>query len=789
MLGFAAGRTIRVAALSWALSLSGCAAYYAAGRGDDAMERRDYGAAVAEYADAVARKPGNAEYRQKLLSARQARAAGWLTEAAALGNSGDLNRAIARCQQVLSDVPDHPDGLRLHAQLSQNRATAAAQLEAAKGSLVARKDLAAAAASLRALLPLTPTFPELPVFVQRADDMVRSGQLDAQGTTQLQSGQFEPALAALTEAVRLDSGNSDAQGHLGQARDGYSAWLDQGAKTALSARRYSIAVPALQRAADLWGTVDAARAGGFRSRAGDVLAMLAKRARLSGERALLPRHLGLAWAQFQLALLLQAQVSTLRGGAEDVRALQDAAGRVLSPDALPNLEPDLIYPVALRVEGEPLWVERMDPMLRKELARYGGSGRVVLVGGDGENLAPLATIFLRLGQPGLATQPGQVAVRTQRYVSRIDVQPNPRHRRLMLRMDELSARLSQLDGAVAAAGQQANQAARRERRLDHAEQRARATHDETERRYRDAEARAGEQSERVARLERELSRAERQQASVESDLHNAKNPAQRRALEDELARLRAQVGSLRRGLGDARADRGRAVAIAEQLRMARTGGGEVRVLDNEHDEAERVARRAQSELDSVVNERNSVAGELEQTRQTLLRTPETIEVPVESDYQYSEQFFVRVARVDASLRLAETGMAAPLFSGSPYGDARVEDFRRDEHRVPGAPDLYIAPHPVRFPLDDEMVGRALAALAKESSSQLSRTLLGHGARFLRQAAATQGDVHLNALVLAHHAGAQILDKDALARAQAEVMAVIGLDVQNNRVNLAAFDGR
>ena len=75
----------------------GCAAYYAAQRGDDAMAQRDFETAVKEYRDAATRKPGNAEYQQKLQAAREARVVGWLAEAAQLGNSGDLNRAIARC--------------------------------------------------------------------------------------------------------------------------------------------------------------------------------------------------------------------------------------------------------------------------------------------------------------------------------------------------------------------------------------------------------------------------------------------------------------------------------------------------------------------------------------------------------------------------------------------------------------------------------------------------------------------------------------------------------------------
>ena len=49
-----------------------------------------------------------------------------------------------------------------------------------------------------------------------------------------------------------------------------------------------------------------------------------------------------------------------------------------------------------------------------------------------------------------------------------------------------------------------------------------------------------------------------------------------------------------------------------------------------------------------------------------------MEIPVESDYQYSEQYFVRVARVDASLRMQEAGVAAAVVNTPLFGDARAE---------------------------------------------------------------------------------------------------------------------
>lgn len=775
------------------LSPLGCAAYYAAQRGDEAMARRDFESAVTEYRDAANRKPGNAEYQQKLQAARAARVLGWLSEAAQLGNSGDLNRAIARCELALTDLPEHIEARTMHGKLTAHRQSAFQQLETAKAALLARRDLAAAASSLRGLLPLAPTFPEVPVFAQQADNMLRSQQLDEQGVAKLRSQQHEEALAALTEAVRLDSGNATAQSHLQETRDSFSVVLDRTAKEALATRRYSVAVPALSRAADLWATTgnpaDMAKGDPFRARGTDVLAMLVKRERLAAERAGKPRLPGVVWAHYKAALLLQAQAGALRAGRTDVAPGGNGSPTEISPDGLPNLEPELIYPVTLRLEGEPPLVERMRPLLQSGLAPFGQRGRVLLLNGDREDPSALALIALRLGHPALTTQPGRVEVQTQRYVARIDMQPNPRYRQLVMRADELGVQLQQLEGATAVAGQNAAQADRRERRLDHAEQRARTAHQETDRRYREADSRADELGHRVARLERQLAQHESELASIESRIAHTREPNQRQSLEAERARLRSQIGSLRRDLQDARGERSRAVAVADQLRLQRTSGAEVREIDSAHDDAERAARRARSELDSVAADRDRAASELAQVRSALASTPELVEVPVEADYQYSERYFVRIARVDAGLRLSETGVAAGLVDLPIWADHRVQDFQRDEHRVPGAPDLYIAPHPPRFPVDEEMIDRALASLAKETVKQLTRPLTGHGARFLRAAASGSGDARLNAQVLAHHAAAQIHDKEGLSRARADVLRTMGLDLAGERVNLAVFDGQ
>lgn len=784
--------SLRLWALALALQQVGCAAYYAAQRGDEAMARRDFESAVSEYRQAAQHRPGKAEYQQKLTLAREARAAAWLAEAAQLGNSGDLNRALQRCELVLTDLPDHVDARSLHGKLTAHREQAAAQLESAKAALLSRRDLQTAANTLQGLLPLAPTFPEIPVFARQASDMLRSQQLDEQGQRQLQEQQHEAALASLTEAVRLDGGNQAAQIHLGHAREAFSTTIDKTAKEALQARRYSVAVPALARAAELWSSTgnpsDGTRSESFRKRGSDVLFMLVQRQKLAAERAQRPRLLGLAWAHYKTALLLQEQAITLRSVRGDAPALVASGLQLLSPDVLPILEPELRYPVALRVDGDPLLVERFLPTLQAAISTFSSPGRVDLTSGNPEEQKPLATIALRLGLPTVVTQPGRVETRRQTYVVRIDQVPNPRYHQLVQHSDELSLALQQLDGSVAMAGQNAAQAARQEHRLARAEQRARVAQAETEQRFRDAEARADEASRRVSRVQRQLSDAEYQLAQLESRIAQTPDPNQRRPLEAERARLRSQISSLRGDLQDARQERTRATATADQLRQQRGSDHAVRELDSAHDQAERDARRAQHDLANVAAERDRVATELTQTRAALAQTPPLLEQPVQAEYAYAEQFFRRIARVDASLRMIELGLVPPLYEKPIAADAWHEDFQRSEHRVPGAPDLYIAPHPLRFPLDTDLVGKALVSLAAETKKQLTPALSGHGARFLRSAAASTGDARLNALLLAHHARDQIADKAALSNAQQEIARVLGLDLAHDRVSLAVFDG-
>ena len=43
--------------------------------------------------------------------------------------------------------------------------------------------------------------------------------------------------------------------------------------------------------------------------------------------------------------------------------------------------------------------------------------------------------------------------------------------------------------------------------------------------------------------------------------------------------------------------------------------------------------------------------------------------------------------------------------------------------------------------------------------------------------------------MAHHAAAQIHDKEGLARAQADVLRSLGLDLATERINLTVFDGQ
>lgn len=784
---------LQVGALALALQQLGCAAYYAAQRGDEAMSRQDFESAVHEYREATQRRPGAASYQKKLQLARESRAATWLADAAQHGNRGDLNRALQRCEQVLTDLPDHADARSLYSKLNAHRSQAAAQLESAKEALLARRDLAKAAATLQSLLPLSPTFPELPVFAQQASDMLRSQQLDEQGQRQLQAQQHEAALASLHEAVRLDRGNHAAQTHWQSAQASFSTVLDQTASTALQARRYSVAVRVLTRAAELWSAADMPsdplRSEPFRRRGSELLTMLVQREKQASEHALRLRLPGLAWAHYKTALLLQDQARTLRVGTATAAASVPSAPALVSPETQPVLEPELRYPLALRVEGDPLLTARFLPALRSVLAVFAGPRRVDLVDGVAESPSLLSSLLLRVGVPSVTTQPGSVETRRQTYVARLDLVPNPRFVQLVQRSEDLTLQLQQLDGAVVVASQSAAQASRHEQHLARAEQRARQSQADTEQRYRDAEASADEASRRVSRVQRQFNDAERDLAQLQSRIAQTQDASQRRMLEADRVRVRRQIRSLQSDLQDAQQQRARATAITDQLRFQRGHDRSVRELDRAHDDAERDAQRTQSDLASVSADRDRIAAELAHTRSLLAQTPPQVEQPVHAEYAYSEQFFRRIARIEASLRMTDSSRAQPWVEAPIRGEASHEDFQRSEHRVPGVPELYIAPHPLQFPLDEDLVGRALSSLAQDAQKQLTPALIDHGSRFLRRAATHSGDARLNDLVLAHHAKDQLQDKQALAAAQQEVARALGLDLTQDRVNLAVFDGK
>ena len=195
---------------------------------------------------------------------------GWLAEAAQFGNSGDLNRAIARCELALTDLPEHVEARTLHGKLTAHRQGAFQQLEQAKAALLSAARLGGGGKQPARSVAACPD-------VSRGAGVCPAGrQYAAQSAAgrgavaQLQGQQYEPALAALTEAVRLDSGNSVAQRHLGEARELlFRARQDR----QRGARRtaHSVGVPALSRAAELWSSTgnpaDAARGEPFRQRA------------------------------------------------------------------------------------------------------------------------------------------------------------------------------------------------------------------------------------------------------------------------------------------------------------------------------------------------------------------------------------------------------------------------------------------------------------------------------------------------------------------------------------------
>ena len=161
----------------------------------------------------------------------------------------------------------------------------------------------------------------------------------------------------------------------------------------------------------------------------------------------------------------------------------------------------------------------------------------------------------------------------------------------------------------------------------------------------------------------------------------------------------------------------------------------MRAIDSEHDDAERAARRARSELDSAASDRDRIASELSQVRSALASTPELIEVPIEGGVSLLREVFP--AHRTRRRRAAHGRKRARHSAGRAAHLGRLPQRRLPARRASRAwgPDLYIAPHPPRFPVDEELIDRALAGLSKETVKQLSRALTGHGARFLRAAAA------------------------------------------------------
>ena len=237
-------------------------------------------------------------------------------------------------------------------------------------------------------------------------------------------------------------------------------------------------------------------------------------------------------------------------------------------------------------------------------------------------------------------------------------------------------------------------------------------------------------------------------------------------MREELNRTRRELGQAERSLEGAR-------TRVEELRV-QTGDGAL-------------ASNAESEASRLSSERDSLASNLSSVEHRLGNTSPTQQVEVYADYRYSERYVVRSGVLLGRGLLIDLGSGQPLVREALKSTPRFEDFIRDEHRAPGAPDLYITPHAPIFPTDESIRDELASGMIQALANVMDEPLSHHCDRFVRRARATAGADRLNAWVLTLSCRAQVGDAGALAEAEAEVRTATGLMMAKNAPDLAHFD--
>ena len=92
-------------------------------------------------------------------------------------------------------------------------------------------------------------------------------------------------------------------------------------------------------------------------------------------------------------------------------------------------------------------------------------------------------------------------------------------------------------------------------------------------------------------------------------------------------------------------------------------------------------------MNQMATRQDELSRELHRLNTKRESTPQTLQVPVYADYEYTERRFLRVAHLDASLRLTAMADGEALVATTAAGETTASDFVRDEQRAPGAPDL------------------------------------------------------------------------------------------------------